>query len=142
MSLESPRTMLIIDDEEYMRFVLMRLAGMLGFYLHTSTTAAEALSWLELAPAALVVADVTLGGLSGARGATIPGTDGCTLGREIVRRWPGTRLLFISGYAQEDVMEICPTNIPLLQKPFGPRVFRDRVAEILASPPWDPNGGT
>ena len=134
--------LLIVDDEDLLRRVLVRMAEAEGYAVHGVASAAAALHWLTTATADVVVADASLGAVPVAVVADVmlPGMDGCTLGREIVRRWPGVRLLFISGYVTDELRALgtCPETMPLLVKPFTAQRFLDRLEEVLASPPWDP----
>jgi CheY-like chemotaxis protein len=136
----TPVRLLVVDDDAGMRNVMVRMGQWAGYIVHGLPSAAEALAWLEQWQADLVVADATLTPqLAVVTDIVMPDMDGCTLGREIIKRWPGTRLLFISGYVHDDLLakRICPGTIPLLPKPFSRDAFADRIAEVLASPPWD-----
>jgi len=57
----------------------------------------------------LVVSDVVM-----------PGVDGKTLADELVRRLPGVRVLFVSGYTQDVISHhgVLDSGIEFLQKPF------------------------
>jgi hypothetical protein len=85
--------------------------------------------FLEAHPVDLCILDVTL-----ALGDSYP--DGCTLGQAILRRWPGIRLLFLSGYDRADMVAPCPPDLPLLQKPMHSQMFLARVAEVLMADPY------
>jgi DNA-binding response OmpR family regulator len=139
MGLEPPR-LLIVDDDKYLLPVLLRMAKILHYDAHGVLSPVDALAYLAATHADLVVTDATLERGLVVADVLMPGVDGCTLGREIVRRWPGTRMLFISGYVSWKLRElgICPQLMPLLQKPFVPSEFKACVEAILASPPWDP----
>lgn len=79
---------LVVDDEAAIRHAVARLLRREGWEVITAATGGEALAALEMRPAAAVLLDYHLPGMSGA-----------DLGAEIVRRWPemSSRLLFVSG---------------------------------------------
>ena len=63
----------------------------------------------------------------------MPGTSGRALFDEIVARRPGTRVLFMSGYA-EDALSTEDSAVgpqQLLQKPFSAQTLVDRVDTAL-----------
>lgn len=135
-----PPRILLVDDEPVLLRLMERMLGSEGYAVTAVSSAEAALAVLEgakgsevvVADAMLpdaVVADVRLGSMNG-----------CALGREIVQRWPGTRLLFISGYIAEELFlnKICPKNLPLLPKPFRPDALLRAVETILQSAPWVP----
>jgi DNA-binding response OmpR family regulator len=121
---------LVVDDEPMLCRAFVRTLLMAGYpYAEGVETARAAMLHLAVYPADLVILDVTL-----RLGDSYP--DGCALGRAIVDRWPGTRFLFLSGYHLEDLVAICPTDLPLLRKPVLPPVFLARVAEALMTDPY------
>jgi DNA-binding response OmpR family regulator len=62
----------------------------------------------------------------------LPGRSGPELAREVRQRWPGTRVLFISGYTG-DLCSPGDLDSPLgfLQKPFSGQELVDRIHAIL-----------
>jgi CheY-like chemotaxis protein len=61
--------------------------------------------------------------------------NGCLAGLEVVRRWPATRILFVSGYDLAEVPD-CPPGAPYARKPLMREEFVAVVADVLARPPW------
>ena len=121
---------LVVDDEPGLCRAFVRTLLIAGYaYAEGVETARDAVAYLALHRADLVVLDVTL-----RLGDSYP--DGCAFGRALLARWPGTRLLFLSGYERADLVTICPKDLPLLQKPMHPQVFLARVAEALMTEPY------
>jgi two-component system cell cycle sensor histidine kinase/response regulator CckA len=149
---DAPVRVLVVDDEERVRILMVRLARALGYHAVSVPSAAEALLWLETEAVDVVVADATEPRHRVGDGPSLvitdvrmPGMDGCTLGRTIVRRWPEVRMLFVSGYLPEELQRfgICPDDMPFLPKPFLRSEFKDAIEQVLAAPPWHPaDGGT
>lgn len=132
--------LLIVDDQPTVQYILVRMAQRLGYVTHAVGSAEEALEWLETWNAHVVVSDATLDDRTAVvTDVMMPDTNGCELGKEIVRRWPEIRVLFISGYMDDELRErgICPEHIPFLPKPFTEEEFSEKIVDILASPPWD-----
>lgn len=145
MNETAPRIVLV-DDELTLQRLLVRLLENEGYQVAAFATGEDALAWLaqekghEMAvldvgavwkPEPLtVVSDVRL-----------PHMNGCALGREIVKRWPETRMLFISGYFEEELRarRICPGNMPFLPKPFTMDAFLQAVEERMHAEPWVPD---
>jgi two-component system cell cycle sensor histidine kinase/response regulator CckA len=132
---------LLVDDEPVLLTLLCRMLEGEGFHVTGKHTAEQALAWLEAERGSeLVVADATIP-YTVVSDVRLPEMNGCSLGREIAKRWPDTRMLFISGYIAEELFarRICPGNLPLLPKPFRIPEFLDAVRKILAAPPWVPD---
>ena len=55
-------------------------------------------------------------------------------------RWPGVRVLFISGYTDDALFRFAtlPAGQAFLQKPFTPDVLARRVRELLATSTLQP----
>jgi two-component system cell cycle sensor histidine kinase/response regulator CckA len=63
----------------------------------------------------------------------MPGMSGPRLAEELERDRPETAVLFMSGYAEQTVVErgSLPEGTTYLQKPFTPGVLIRRVREML-----------
>ena len=60
----------------------------------------------------------------------MPGMSGPELGRLAKKRWPNIRVLYMSGYADEDIQEL-NGDFAFLQKPFTPSELTAKIAEVL-----------
>jgi PAS domain S-box-containing protein len=66
--------------------------------------------------------------------AIMPGKSGVELAAALVDRWPSLRVMFMSGYTEDDLSLMLAGRIPaVLQKPFTPRELRRRIQEMLES---------
>jgi CheY-like chemotaxis protein len=118
---------LVVDDEEAVRAVLVRSLASDGFEVRQAEDGLSALTALEASSAVdLVVTDLVM-----------PGLDGHELGRRIAARWPALRVLFVSGYSQEylSAHQLLDLRLPLLRKPFLPSRLREAVLDALDGPP-------
>ncbi len=58
--------------------------------------------------------------------------NGQDLYRQLRQRWPGLRVLFMSGYTEGEIdAEVIAAGAGFLQKPFTPEVFAQKVRELL-----------
>lgn len=121
-------TLLLVDDEPA---VLENHAAMLqefGYVVHTATNGEEALELLDdLADdVALVILDVLM-----------PKLDGVATRREIRRRWPQMRLLFLSAFDPFEELpdRLQPTSEVLLHKPCSAAELSATIAALLSSEP-------
>jgi CheY-like chemotaxis protein len=67
----------------------------------------------------------------------MPRLDGFGLIRQILEERPNLRILVMTGHSPSD-MGMPKMRFPLLQKPFGPAVFRDKVRQVLDDPDHRP----
>ena len=119
---------LIVDDELW--GMLLRMLLEAGYqHAEAVSSAREAFRAVIARPVDLAVLDVTLQGDDVVR-------DGCDLGRKLCRQWPGTRVLFLTGWGPGSLPEDCPPDLPLVTKPVTPQAFKARVAEALLQPPY------
>ena len=94
---------LVVDDEEEVREILAETLEDFGYHVVTAGSGEEALPILRTDhDVALVITDVRM-----------PGMSGLDLADEIRRRWPGMKIVLISGY-------FLPQSAPqrFLKKPF------------------------
>ena len=124
---ERPITVLVAEDEEVLRQVVIRLLGEEGYRTLEARDGGEALHLAHLTPhLSLVVADVVM-----------PGMDGWELGRRLAIDCPGVPVLYMSAYQPTDIFHRgapSPSSIPFLQKPFEPEVFVTAVRALLETP--------
>jgi CheY-like chemotaxis protein len=65
--------------------------------------------------------------------AVMPGRSGVELASALVRKWPTLRVLFMSGYTEENLSIPESTQvIGVVHKPFTPRALRERIREAVA----------
>jgi CheY-like chemotaxis protein len=115
---------LVVDDEPSVRALCGRMLRSLGYDVVEATGPADAMSLSE--PAALLVADVMMPGLSGPE-----------LARRLRSRWPGLRVLHVTG-DPNDVELSGASEALLLRKPFNLLELAVRVREALDAPPRHP----
>lgn len=114
---------LLVEDEEALRTLLGEVLTRAGYRVVSLRHGAEVEAWRagpEPAPDLLLV-DLHL-----------PGEDGRSLARRLGRAWPGLRVLFMSGYPDEDAEA---GGEFLLVKPFRLGELLARVAALLQGAP-------
>jgi PAS domain S-box-containing protein len=111
------QTVLLVDDEDYVRAATADMLSELAFDVHEAASAEAALAVLEsgLRPDVLVTDHM------------MPGMSGVELAYNVRARFPSTRILIISGFAEVDGLD--PT-LPRLAKPFLHRDLAAAVADL------------
>ena len=115
---------LLVEDEDPVRMVAERALARAGYQV---TPARDGEEGLELVARGgqfdLVVSDVVM-----------PGMDGPAMVREIRKLAPAMPVLFMSGYAEEQLREqIAIDNVGFLPKPFSVQQISDKVGQVLAA---------
>jgi DNA-binding NtrC family response regulator len=112
---------LIVDDEQVVRQVLMRWLRTTGHDVHEADSAETALAFLERQPAAVVFSDIQM-----------PGHDGIWLTTEIRKRYPTTAVVLATS-----VTTVAPRVsmqagvLAYLVKPFNQQAILDGLATAL-----------
>jgi two-component system, cell cycle sensor histidine kinase and response regulator CckA len=119
-------TILLVEDEDAVRSFASRALQSRGYTVLTAETGERALEVVETHGQAidLVLSDVVM-----------PEMDGPTLLRELRRRGIGTKVVFISGYA-EDAFEKNlegQTDFAFLPKPFTLKQLAEAVKDAMSS---------
>jgi CheY-like chemotaxis protein len=120
-----PETILLVEDEAFVRKVTAEVLESAGYRLVIAGDAGEALAYRgRLAPPDLLLADVIM-----------PGMSGRELAFEFTSCDPSTRVLLMSGYASQLADREPPSCVrEYLAKPFSIRTLLSRVREVLDKP--------
>lgn len=101
---------LVVEDEEATREVLTDLLGLLGYEVVAADRGEDALALPDLPAPDLLLSDVLL-----------PGIPGPALADRLKKRWPGLRVILMSGYTSDIAVPRDAAGRPVrfLQKPFA-----------------------
>ena len=119
-------TILLVEDEEGLRALNARGLRSRGYSVIEAANGIEAMEALDEKDGAvdLVVSDVVM-----------PEMDGPTLLREMRKRNPSLKIIFVSGYAEEAFDKSLPENeqFAFLPKPFALSALVEKVKETMTS---------
>lgn len=122
---ENGKTVLLVDDDESMRRVTRRILTRSGFQVIEAEHGADA---LRIAAAHkgeidLLVTDVLM-----------PGIRGPELVEELTVRFPGIRVLYMSGYTDDDISRWgLQPGMAFIHKPFTAEGFTEAVNAVLST---------
>ncbi|HUI72363.1 MAG TPA: PAS domain-containing protein [Spirochaetia bacterium] len=116
---------LFVDDDDAIREIAVSALKSAGYSIVAARNGSEALqmsSAMEIGPD-LLVADVVM-----------PGMNGIDLGQRLLARFPGLRVLYVSGYAEDAILHhgFQYEEMDLLQKPFTVVDLLRRVRNSIA----------
>ena len=121
-------TVLLVEDEIEVRRVVRRLLEQLGLSVMDVASAQDAfrLAASMAHPPALLVTDVVM-----------PGLGGRELADALVARWPGLRVLYLSGYVERelDLDDGLSAGRAFLAKPFTSEQLSCAIQRLLAPDP-------
>ncbi|MFZ0480153.1 MAG: response regulator [Terriglobales bacterium] len=123
-SVHSRRTILLVEDEPFVREATCGLLKSAGFSVLPAADAVEALGLFEQCsqPIDLVITDMVL-----------PGRTGQQLGEDLRQRAPQLKILVTSGYSVDGYDTEDPvTHIHFLAKPYSRRSLIEKLEKILA----------
>lgn len=116
-------SLLLVEDEEELRNVAGRMLESQGYTVKVAADGREALKLLAKgARIELVITDVVM-----------PGMNGRELAEDIEKNFPGKKILFISGYTDDSVIQhgVSERRINFLHKPFSKKELHRKVRELL-----------
>jgi two-component system cell cycle sensor histidine kinase/response regulator CckA len=115
-------TILLVEDEHAVRGVASRILMNHGYFVLAASNAEEAMALAEQVDGEidLVLTDVVMPDL--------PGTE---LVNRLLARWPAMKVVFMSGYAEGDKLQLEVTRRSFLQKPFSAESLSLTVREVL-----------
>lgn len=119
------RTLLVVEDERLIREVLERSLSACGFRVLAAPDAEEALRILDDRAVDLLITDVVL-----------PAMDGLTLAQVARTKQADVRVLFMSGYAEDDALKhgIARADVAFLAKPYKLSALVEKVRLVLSMP--------
>ena len=119
-------TILLVEDEDGLRSLNARGLRSRGYSVIEAANGVEAMEALDEKDGAvdLVVSDVVM-----------PEMDGPTLLREMRKRNPNLKIIFVSGYAEEAFDKSLPENeqFAFLPKPFALSALVEKVKETMTA---------
>ncbi|MDQ8754854.1 response regulator [Sphingosinicella sp. LHD-64] len=117
-------TVLLVEDETMVRAVAERALSRNGYTVLVAENGEAGLEILAKEPKVdLMISDVVM-----------PTMDGPTTAREARKRHPDLPILFISGYAEEQLRKsIDLPNVSFLAKPFSVQQLAETVRDVLAA---------
>jgi CheY-like chemotaxis protein len=116
-------TLLLVEDELAVCNVTRRILERAGYRVLIAENGAAALDVVARfdSEIALVVTDISM-----------PGMGGQELGAELRQRWPGLRVLYLSGYSPQSLNGGAGGDKPdFLGKPFTSKALLDKVRSVL-----------
>jgi two-component system, cell cycle sensor histidine kinase and response regulator CckA len=123
----SRASVLLVEDDQAVRDFSAEVLRRAGHEVSTAASPADALAMVAARPSApdLLITDIAM-----------PGMHGAELADRIQARFPALRVLFISGYTDQDIgaRGILVNGRRFLAKPFKPAELRLAVREMLDQP--------
>ena len=117
-------TVLLVEDEPAVRHATVEFLKRQGYSVLEATDGQDALSVAQnySSKIHLVVTDVVMPNMSGGQ-----------LAKELRRRRPETKLVFVSGYAGKTVLDhdVFDDETPFLQKPYSLRDLASKIRVAL-----------
>jgi two-component system cell cycle sensor histidine kinase/response regulator CckA len=119
------QTMLVVEDEEMVRLLAVRMLGTLGYHVIQAHDGHQAVRLLQGRVSRIdgVLTDVAM-----------PGIGGRQLGETIARCWPQVRVLYMSGFPAHRIVREGALDpvAPFIQKPFTSEELGRKVRELFA----------
>ena len=110
----------MVDDDDAVRSVTCEMLKRSNFEVTSVDSGQAALDALKEGSFALILLDVGMPGMSGVEAYDIIRAD-----------LPEQKVLFMTGYAEEDITDLENPNTFILPKPFSLKVFNDTISSII-----------
>ena len=117
-------TVLVVEDDERVRALARKVLEQAGYRVVVAAGGKEALAAAEAHEGQIdvLMTDVVM-----------PEMSGRTLTRRLTQRHPGLKVLYMSGYPDEDIAKhgVFESGIPFIKKPFTPSLLTQKLREVL-----------
>ena len=118
---------LVVEDDDAVRALTARLVTDLGYGVLVADGGAQALELIDRESRVLsaIITDVIM-----------PGMTGPQLVTQLRRRLPAVKVIFVSGYSNDDGVQglLSPDEIVFLPKPFGRDALAQTLSDLLSPP--------
>ena len=125
---DAPTTVLLVEDERTIRTIAREVLVHSGYRVLVAEEGMQALAVARThrGPIDLLLTDVVM-----------PGMSGRELAEALAQERPETRVLFTSGYTEDEVLHrgVSADTVAFLPKPFTPETLVTRVAAVLGEQP-------
>jgi PAS domain S-box-containing protein len=120
-------TILLLEDEDALRRLVVRVLGQRGYTIHATARPAEA---LELARRPGLTFDLLLTDV------VLPDMNGQAAAAQIQLLQPACRVLFMSGYTEDAIVRhgVLTSTVAFLSKPFTATDLIQKVDDVLDGP--------
>jgi len=121
--LRGTETILLVEDEPAVRAVARQILARQGYTVLEAPDGPAALAMVAGGGRVdLILTDVVM-----------PGMSGRALADQLATRWPGVRVLYMSGYTDDAIVRhgMLEPGLAYLQKPFRPDTLVRKVREVL-----------
>jgi two-component system cell cycle sensor histidine kinase/response regulator CckA len=117
-------TILLVEDDPQVRTLAKAVLVRKGYIVIDASDAEDALRLAaqQTGPLDLLLTDVMM-----------PGMNGRLLVEKMSERYPGLRVLYMSGYTDDAIVQygVVTSGVAFLQKPFTPAALARAVREVL-----------
>ncbi len=117
-------TILLVEDERFVRELILNTLKNSGYQMIEACSGEEALALCEQhsGPIDLMLTDVVM-----------PGMNGRMLADKLVLRYPGIKVLYMSGYTDNAIIHygVLDKGKNFIQKPFTPTALKSKLRELL-----------
>lgn len=111
---------LVVDDDDAVRSVTSEMLRRSDREVTSVSSGQEALDTLKQASFDLILLDVGMPGMSGVEAYQFIRVD-----------LPDQKILFMTGYAEEDITDLANPNTFILPKPFTLKAFNETISSII-----------
>jgi DNA-binding response OmpR family regulator len=118
---------LVVEDQAPLRHLIKEFLTRHGIQAFEADSASQGLSIVHQRAGRIDLAIVDM---------VMPGASGLDLATDLIREYPGIKILYISGFIESVAMDVIARRSPeaVLLKPFTEQMLMKRVGQFLGMP--------